>query len=40
MKQQLLQEIKSISVYEYFHVLGLNYNVRQLKSYLTQIKSN
>jgi hypothetical protein len=39
MKKQLLQEIKSICVYEYFYVLGLGYNVRQLKTYLSQLKS-
>ena len=39
MKKKLLQEIKDICIYEYFYVLGLGYNVRQLKSYLSQLKS-
>jgi len=36
-KQQLLNEIKSIDVFEYFYVVGLNYNVRQLKNYLKDL---
>ena len=39
MKQKLLQQIKDICVYEYFYVLGLGYNTRQLKSYLADLKS-
>lgn len=36
-KQQLLNEIKSIDLYEYFYVLGLNYNIKQLKNYLKDL---
>ncbi len=39
MKKQLLQEIKDISIYEYFNVLGLGYNVSQLRNYLKGLKS-
>jgi hypothetical protein len=38
MKKQLLSSIREISEFEYFHVLGLNYNVKQLKSYLNDLK--
>jgi hypothetical protein len=38
MKQKLLQQIKSISVYDYFYVVGLNYNTKQLKNYLVDIQ--
>lgn len=37
-KKQLLQKIKDISIYDYFNVLGLGYNVKQLKNYLAGIK--
>ena len=39
MKQKLLKEIKDICVYEYFHVLGLNYNTKQLKNYLADLRN-
>lgn len=39
MKQKLLQEIKNISIYEYLHCLGINYSVKQLKSYLAELRS-
>lgn len=39
MKKKLLEEIKSISIYEYFNVLGFGYNVKQLRTYLECLKS-
>jgi hypothetical protein len=38
MKQKLLQQIKDISIYDYFFVLGQNYNSKQLKNYLIDIQ--
>ena len=36
-KKQLLAEIKSINEWNYLYVLGLNYNVRQLRAFLKSI---
>lgn len=38
MKKQLLEQIKKINIYDYFAVLGLNYNVRQLRTYLSDLQ--
>jgi len=39
MKQKLLNEIKAINIYDYFYVVGLGYNVKQLRTYLSGLKS-
>jgi hypothetical protein len=38
MKKKLLQEIKSLSEIDYLYVLGLDYNCKQLKTYLADMK--
>ena len=37
MKEQLLNKIKQFSELEYLYVLGLNYDVKQLQSYLREL---
>ena len=39
MKQKLLDQIKKISYWDYVNVLGLNYNNKQLKTYLSSLKN-
>lgn len=38
MKKELLEKIKKINVYDYFFCLGANYNLKQLRNYLNDLK--
>lgn len=39
MKNKLLEEIKEICIYEYFDVVGMGFNVRQLRAHLEWLRS-